>query len=139
MNSRTAQKILAEYKLTGNNKTSDSLAKVVVENMSKDAAAAGNDQNIGHYVDRELAYAYLKTNDYNKALDHALAEYNRRPQNIDVNETLAWVYYEKGDFAKALPYIKAALKTNSKNPTLLNRAELIFGKAGDNSLVKKFT
>lgn len=121
---------LAEaYMLSGNNKTGDSLANVVVESMSKDAASATGDQNIGHYVDRELAYAYLKVNNYDKALDHALAEYNRRPKNIDVNETLAWVYYAKGDYTRALPYIKAALKTNSKNPLLLSRASLIFEKA----------
>ena len=121
---------LAEaYMLSGNIKTGDSIANVVVESMSKDAASAIGDQNIGHYVDRELAYAYLKVNNYDKALDHALAEYNRRPKNIDVNETLAWVYYAKGDYTKALPYIKAALKTNSKNPLLLSRASLIFEKA----------
>ena len=121
---------LAEaYMLSGNNKTGDSLANVVVESMSKDAASATGDQNIGHYVDRELAYAYLKVNNYDKALDHALVEYNRRPKNIDVNETLAWVYYAKGDYTRALPYIKAALKTNSKNPLLLSRASLIFEKA----------
>ena len=137
VNDYTNKENLAElYKLTGNKKTSDSLAKVVVKNMSKDADAAGSDQSIGHYVDRELAYAYLKINNYDKALEHALAEYNRRPLNIDVNETLAWVYYEKGDYAKALPYIKAALKTNSKNPLLLSRAGLILNKAGDKAFVK---
>ena len=137
VNDYTNKENLAElYKLTGNKKISDSLAKVVVENMSKDADAAGNDLTIGHYVDRELAYAYLKTNNFDKALDHALAEYNRRPQNIDVNETLAWVYYQKGEYARALPYIKTALKTNSKNPVLLNRARLIFDKIGDKTFVK---
>ena len=64
-------------------------------------------------------------------LKHALAEYNRRPKNIDVNETLAWVYYQKGDYAKALPYINEALKTHSKNPVLLCRAGLIYNKTGD--------
>ena len=137
VNDYTNKENLAElYKLTGKKKTSDSLAKVVVENMSKDADAAGSDLTIGHYVDRELAYAYLKTNNFDKALDHALAEYNRRPQNIDVNETLAWVYYQKGEYAKALPYIKTALKTNSKNPVLLNQARLIFDKVGDKTFVK---
>ena len=137
VNDYTNKENLAElYKLTGKKKTSDSLAKVVVENMSKDADAAGSDLTIGHYVDRELAYAYLKTNNFDKALDHALAEYNRRPQNIDVNETLAWVYYQKGEYARALPYIKTALKTNSKNPVLLNQARLIFDKVGDKTFVK---
>jgi tetratricopeptide (TPR) repeat protein len=78
----------------------------------------------------------LKINDYDKALDHALLEYNRRPENIDVNETVAWVYYLKGEYAKALPYIRVALKTNSKNPTLLCHAGLIYEKAGERALAK---
>ena len=60
-----------------------------------------------------------------------MLEYNRRPANIDVNETVAWALYKKGDYAKALPYIETALKTKSKNPVLLSRAALIFAKAGD--------
>ena len=49
---------------------------------------------------------------------------------------MAWVYYTKGDYAKAMTYIKAALKTNSKNPTLLSRAGLIYYKAGDKAMAK---
>jgi Flp pilus assembly protein TadD len=64
-------------------------------------------------------------------------EYNRRPDNIDVNETLAWVYYSKGDYAKAVPYMNVALKTNSKNPTLLCHAGLIYAKAGDKETAKR--
>ena len=37
------------------------------------------DESIGHYSDRELAYAYLAVNDKDKALAHAMMEYNRRP------------------------------------------------------------
>ena len=65
-----------------------------------------------------------------------MLEYNRRPENIDVNETVAWVYYNKGEHGKAMPYIKAALKTHSKNPVLLTRASLIFYKTGDKQLAK---
>jgi hypothetical protein len=43
-------------------------------------------------------------------------EYNRRPQNIDVNECGGVSYYKKGEFAKALPHIESALKTHCKNP-----------------------
>lgn len=90
-------------------------------------------QNVGHYADRELAYAYLKVDRFDKALEHALMEYNRRPDNIDVNETVAWVYYCKNQFAEALPYLQTALKTDSKNPLLLYRASLIYAKAGKRS------
>jgi tetratricopeptide (TPR) repeat protein len=95
-----------------------------------------NKDSMGHYADREIAYACLANNDFDKALEHALLEYNRRPDNIDVNEMVAWVYYSKGDFAKALPYIKVAMKTNCKNPVLLCRAGLIYAKAGDKAMAK---
>jgi tetratricopeptide (TPR) repeat protein len=124
------EELVEAYKLAGQKAAADAIANAVIENMTKDAQQGQNDENIGHYADRELAYAYLKTNNYDKALEHALLEYNRRPENIDVNETVAWVYYCKGEYAKALPFIKVALKTNSKNPTLLYRAGLIFEKTG---------
>ena len=60
----------------------------------------------GHYADRELAFAYLDLYQYSKALKHALIEYNRRPGNIDVNQTLAWVYYKLGRYEEANKYVK---------------------------------
>ncbi len=128
---------LAEaYKLSGQAEKADFVSKQVIESMNKDAQSGRNDENIGHYADRELAYAYLKINNFDKALEHALLEYNRRPENIDVNETVAWVYYCKGEYAKALPYLKVALKTNSRNPTLLCHAGLIYEKAGESTQAK---
>jgi tetratricopeptide (TPR) repeat protein len=122
---------LAEaYLQSGNREKANAMLNAVIASMTKDAQSGRNDENIGHYGDRELANAYLKVNDFDKALEHALLEYNRRPANIDVNETVAWVYYCKGEYEKALPYLKVALKTNSKNPTLLSHAGLIFEKAG---------
>ena len=126
------------YQLAGQNEKAETTAKMVIEEMNKNASAAANDESIGHYADKELAYAYLKVNNYDKALEHALAEYNRRPKNIDVNETLAWVYYQKGDYSKALPHIQIALQTNSKNPVLLCRAGLIYEKAGDKVKAKGY-
>ena len=124
------------YRQKGDKNKADEMEKEVIAEMTKEAQSGNNDQNIGHYVDKELAYAYLKINDFDNAEKHALLEYNRRPDNIDVNECVAWVYYSKGDYAKALPYIKTALKTNCKNPTLLCRAGLIYSKAGDKPLAK---
>jgi tetratricopeptide (TPR) repeat protein len=119
------------YKLSGQHARADSLAHLVVESLSRDAQSGRNDENIGHYADRELAYAWLKLNQYDKALEHALLEYNRRPDNIDVNETVAWVYYCKGEFAKALPFLRTALRTGSQNPILLCHAGLIYAANGD--------
>ena len=132
------EELVDVYQLTGQKEKAATTAKIVIDEMNKNATTAASDENIGHYADRELAYAYLKINDYSKALEHALAEYNRRPNNIDANETLAWVYYQKGDFAKALPYIQVALKTNSKNPVLLCRAGLIYEKTGDKVKAKDY-
>lgn len=124
------------YRLTGQSQKADEVANKVIEELSRDSKAGDKDVNIGHYADRELAYAYLKVNNVDKALDHAMLEYNRRPENIDVNETVAWVYYNKGEYQKAVPYIKAALKTHSKNPVLLSRAGLIFYKLGEKEMAK---
>lgn len=124
------------YRRMGNTKKADEILNNVVDVLNKDAEASAKDPTMGHYADRELAYDYLKLGDKDKALDHAQLEWNRRPENIDVNETLAWVYYNRGDYAKASTYIKTALKTHSKNPVLLSRAALIFYKDGDKALAK---
>ncbi|MEO6327552.1 MAG: tetratricopeptide repeat protein, partial [Ginsengibacter sp.] len=124
------------YRLQGHKQKADEITTGIVEQLSKDSETGNKDETIGHYADKELAYAYLKVNKIDKALEHAMLEYNRRPDNIDVNETVAWVYYNKGDYAKALPYIKMALKTHSKNSVLLTRASLIFYKTGDKELAK---
>ena len=122
---------LAEaYLQSGKKEKANAVLNAVIDNMTKDAQSGQNDENIGHYGDRELANAYLKVKEFDKALEHALTEYNRRPGNIDVNETVAWVYYCKGEYAKAIPFLKVALKTNSKNPTLLSHARMIYEKAG---------
>ena len=130
------EELVDAFRLTGQKEKADNTAKAVIENLTKDASKGNSDENIGHYADRELAYAYLKVNDYDKAMDHAMLEYNRRPDNIDVNETVAWVYYNKGDFVNASKYMDVALKTKCKNPTLLTRAGLIYYKAGNKSLAK---
>lgn len=137
MNDYALKEELAEtFVEMGNQSKADSVCKLVVSGLATDAVKGQNDQNVGHYADRELAYAYLKVNNNDKALEHALLEYNRRPENIDVNEALAWVYYKKSDIASAKKYITIALKTKCKNPVLLTRAALIYNKAGDATLAK---
>ena len=130
------EELVDAYKLSGQKDKADAITREIIGEMNKDAQAGQTDESIGHYADRELAIAYMKVNDYKKALEHALLEYNRRPDNIDVNETVAWVYYNKGDYATAMPYIKTALKTHSKNPVLLCHAGLLYAKAGDKATAK---
>ncbi len=125
------------YRITGDRIKADAVASEIINTMRMNAEAGNNDETLGHYSDRELAYAYLKINNTKKAMEHALAEYNRRPDNIDVNEALAWVHYKRGAYDKALPYIKTALRTGSKNPVLLSRAGLILKKTSDKASAKK--
>jgi Tfp pilus assembly protein PilF len=75
-----------------------------------------------------LAYIYLKLGDTKLALEHATREWLRRPENIEANECLAWVYFKNNDVAQAKMYIDRALKTNSKDPILLERAAMIAAK-----------
>lgn len=107
------------YALAGRKASADSVTSLVINELSRDEQIGVSNDNIGHYADRELAYAYLKVNNYDKALEHALMEYNRRPGNIDANETVAWIYYCKKQSPEALPYLRTALKTHSRNPVLL--------------------
>jgi tetratricopeptide (TPR) repeat protein len=125
------------YALSGNKDKSKELTKQVLDKLTADAASGANDNSIGHYADKELAYVYIKTGDYDKAIEHALLEYNRRPDNIDVNEALAWSYYKKGDVKNAVTYIAVALKTNSQNPLLLSRSALIYAKSEDMAKAKE--
>lgn len=125
------EELATAYFLSGQKEKAIELSQLLIQELNKNAQAANTDESIGHYADKELAYAYLSVNKYDKALEHALLEYNRRPKNIEVNETVAWMNYKKGDVNKALPFIAEALKTNSKNPTLLCRAGLIYLQAGD--------
>ena len=98
------------------------------------ANAATESQNIhGHYADRELALIYLKKGDTELALKHALLEYNRRPNNIDVNQMLAGVHYQRKEFSEADKFINVSLRTHSKNPVLLYEAGLIKIKNGNRS------
>ncbi|MCW3071698.1 MAG: hypothetical protein JWO44_1588 [Bacteroidetes bacterium] len=129
------------YKLNNEKDKAEASAKSVVEMLSPMSNADESSSAHGHYADKELAYAYLKMNDTENALKHAMLEYERRPENIDVCETVAWVNYKKGDFATANRMITKALRTNCQNASLLCHAGLIRIKAGEKEkgmeLIKK--
>lgn len=130
------EELVEAYQQSGQQERGAGLAKEVIDELSATSQSAVANENMGHYADRELAYAYLKIKENDKALEHAMMEYDRRPANIDVNETVAWVHYCRGDYTKAVPYIDAALRTHSKNPVLLSRAALIYYKSGNTQLAK---
>ncbi|WP_081768493.1 tetratricopeptide repeat protein [Hymenobacter swuensis] len=106
------------------------MAQEAIAMLADAANEADENEAMGHYADRELAYAYVKTGELDKALKHAKIEYDRRPDNIDVCETMAWVHYKRGEYKDAEQYMKTARRTNSRNPTLLCRAGLIATKNG---------
>jgi tetratricopeptide (TPR) repeat protein len=124
------------YHLSGEQEKADQLAKEVIDEMLTLTKKSEADPTAGHYADRELAIAFMNVKDYDNALKHALLEYNRRPSNIDVNETVAWVYYNKGQAAEALQFLQRAMKTHSRNPTLLCRAALIYNQTGNKDAAK---
>jgi tetratricopeptide (TPR) repeat protein len=130
--------LVETYGLTGNKDQSSRIANTIVDEMEKAAKAMTRGDSSGHYADKEMAYAYLAVNRYDKAIEHALLEYNRRPNNIDANETVAWVYYRQNDYVKAKTFIKTALQTGCENPTLLCHAGLIYAKIGDRSMARKY-
>jgi len=124
------------YRLNNEPAKAEKSAEQVIE-MLGPASGDESQNSHGHYADRELAYAYLKVNDNENALKHALLEYERRPLNIDVCETLAWVRYKRGEFPEANKLIVTSLRTHSKNPVLLCRAGLIKIKAGETETGKE--
>ena len=118
------------YRLNKQPAEAKKMAEESIDMLASAAKEADSNEQLGHYADRELAYAYLKTNELDKALEHAKIEYGRRPDNIDVNETMAWVLYKRGQYAEAQKYMQVARRTGSKNPVLLARAGLILNKLG---------
>jgi tetratricopeptide (TPR) repeat protein len=118
------------YALTGKTEKAKEMANEILNYMKQFSSEAIQNKTAEQNEDHEMAHACMGAGDYDKALEYALKEYNRRPANIEVNETVAIVYYGKGDYAKALPYIEKALKTNCKNPELLAHAGLIYSKTG---------
>ena len=131
------QNLASAYFNSGQTEKAKKLNNTVIDEMNKAAKVLIEDPNAGHYSDKEQAYVYLQNNNYDKALEHAMAEYKRRPKNIEVNETMAWVYYKRNEITKALPYLDAALVTHSMNPVLLSTAGLIYTKAGNAELGKR--
>ena len=132
------EKLAAAYFNAGQTEKSILLNQQLVEEMKMADKNLKDNPDAGHYSDKEQAYVYLQQNNLDMALAHALAEYNRRPKNIDVNETLAWVYYNRNEFKNALPFVDAALITGSRNPQLLCIAGLVYTKTGNEEKGKNF-
>lgn len=118
------------YQLNHEPAKAQASAQAVIKQLQAHANTNDENDDEGHYTDRELAYAYLKAGDLNRALEHAKTEYARRPANIDVCETMAWVHYKRGEYAEARKYMTQARRTNCQNPQLLYRAGCIALRSG---------
>lgn len=137
LNDYSFQRELTEiYRITNQPELASQSALLAIEIL---AGMEGDEseEHHGHYADLELCYAYLDSYDYWKAYEHAQTEYNRRPQNIEVNMAIAWVNYKLGRYEPANTHLDVALKTNSKNPEMLYKAGLIKTANGKFSEGKK--
>jgi tetratricopeptide (TPR) repeat protein len=94
-------------------------------------AMLADDEKHGHKMGMEYAQTHLDfTQNYDKALEYALKEYEARPDNIDVNQLLAMIYLKKENIDEAEKHIQKAMRTHSLNPELLCAAGLIKIKSG---------
>jgi tetratricopeptide (TPR) repeat protein len=113
------EKLAEVYKVTGRTAEYQTLLPEI-QNMMQE------DMDKGHNMSLELAAFYSELNpDYDKALQYALGEYQKRPANIDVNRLLAKIYVAKKDFAKAKEHFAKASVTNSKHPELLELKKML--------------
>lgn len=125
------QELALAYKNAGNTKKAENIFTDLLNDNANNTSLAVDDPEAGHYSDKELAYLYVQLNKKDEALKHALAEYNRRPKNNDVNQMMAWIYYKRNEVDKSLPYIDRAMQTGSKSPELLSIAGLVNYKSGN--------
>ena len=101
------------YTLQGDNEKAQKKFSEVLDMLKTDEAS-------GHRVSLELAKLYVKMNKLDEAKKYAMAEYEVRPNNIDVNRELALIAYKEKDTARFNEYIKAASRTGSKDPELVS-------------------
>lgn len=78
------------------------------------------DTDSGHNMDMEYAYLYSEVvHDDEKALEYAQKEYDKRPNNIDVNRLMAQIHQQLQQYEAVEKYLTVASRTNSKHPELL--------------------
>ncbi len=130
---------LAEvYTITGEEIKSKEIAHDILEYVTELSSVSNTKNDEGQNEDHEMAHACMGVGDYSRALKFAMKEYNRRPLNIEVNETVAIILLQLGEPGKAVSYITRALKTDCKNPELLSHAALIYAEAGDTINARRY-
>ena len=100
------------YRGTGRDAEADDIVAEVL-------AMLADDVEHGHNMNLEYADAHVNlTGDYDAALEFALREYDKRPDNIDVNRVLAGIYYLRGEYEDAADHLERASVTDSRHPEL---------------------
>lgn len=80
-----------------------------------------DDVDSGHNMNMEYAAIYIDLfDDYETALKFAEKEYNKRPENIDVNKLLAQIYFEKDQADQAKRHVQKATRTGAYRSELLS-------------------
>ncbi len=97
------------------------------ENIVNDILDMLQDDTLnGHNMNLEYADVYLNlVNDHENALKFATTEYEKRPNNIDVNAMMAKVLYHSGDTKSAKDYLRKTLVTNSKQKHIQDLVQLL--------------
>ncbi|GAB4489518.1 MAG: hypothetical protein OHK0019_07170 [Saprospiraceae bacterium] len=109
------------YKETGRTAEYEALLPQILQMMQED-------MDKGHNMSLELAAFYSELQpDYDKALQYASSEYEKRPLNIDVNRLLAKIYLLKKDREKAKEHLTKASVTRSKHPEMLELKKMLEG------------
>lgn len=97
------------YQATGRQAEFETTFGEIIEMMQDDEAH-------GHNMSLEFAHAYADLkNDFETAIRFAKQEYEKRPENIDVNGLLAEFYFKTGQRHLADQHLQKALRTGSKN------------------------
>lgn len=125
------EELIDLYRLNNEPEKAKQCAQITLDALLADNISANKDKNMGHYSDRELANIYLSLGEMDKALEHAKAEYERRPQNIDAAETFAWVLYKQGKASEAAPMAETALRTKAQKPERLVKMGLVLKANGN--------
>lgn len=104
---------------TGNNGAADSLVAEVEAMLAEDEAS-------GHRMDREKSLLYATHGiKMDEALARAKMELERRPQNIDAQNTMAYVLLRVGNPKEAKLHMDKALRMGTQNATMTAHAALI--------------
>ena len=121
------EQLAALYQELGQDEKLNTMLPKILTMLEEDAQS-------GHNTNLERANFHLEfTKDYDKALSYALAEYEKRPNNIDINKTLSFIYFEKQDFDKAKQHLDKASRTKSKKADLLCLQALLAIAQGNKS------